>query len=204
MFSVVSGSLLAIERDHVIVNVNGLGLEVQVTETYASEVTQGEVVILHTVFQKRQDEMSLTGFASRDELELFILVMETPGVGAKMARSALGVLGYDGLIDAIRRGNEPALRKIPGIGPRAAAMLLVTLRPKLGDSDAPNDETQHAEPSIGASASERGEALAALQGLGWKKRDAVSAIETAVTAVPPPVSVEGLIRAALATLQPRR
>lgn len=204
MISVVSGTILSVEAEGAVVDVNGLGLFVSLVSSHAVTLSAGDAVVLHTLFTKHQDDITLSGFPRREDLELFALLTDTPGVGAKTARAALATLGYDGLVDAIRRGNEPALRKVPGIGPRAAAMLLATLRPKLGaDENSPVDEPANTHQRR-TTASTAGEAIAALQALGWNKRDAIRAVEQASTVTGEAATVEALIRSALASLGPRR
>ncbi|XVU23569.1 Holliday junction branch migration protein RuvA [Actinoplanes sp. CA-054009] len=206
VISVVAGDVRSVERDRAVVDVGGLGLEVVLVGPFAATLCAGDRVVLHTLVVRRPDGMTLSGFASRDELDLFVMVMETPGVGATTARAALGMLGHEGLVEAIRRGHEPTLRKIPGVGARAAAMLLVTLRPRLGavvDAGTQSGGGERRPPNKRA-APGHGDAIAALQSLGWKKRDAVRAVEEASSATSESAGVQGLIRAALAVLGPKR
>ncbi|MFE1665754.1 Holliday junction branch migration protein RuvA [Microbacterium sp. P02] len=199
MISALAGTVLVVDRDRAVIDVGGIGLEVFLVESHASTLVVGERALLHTVFTKRADDMHLSGFASRDELDLFEMLTATPGVGAKTARAALATLGHDGLVDAIRRGNEPTLRKVPGVGARAASMILVTMRPKLGALNASEDEdVDHATVS-----SRQGEAVVALQSLGWNKRDADRAVSEAVATSAPDGTVQSLIRAAMTTLSRR-
>ncbi|MFG6445583.1 Holliday junction branch migration protein RuvA [Microbacterium sp. P07] len=200
MISIVSGAVLVVERDGAVIDVNGLGLYVGLLSSYAATLSPGDRVLVHTIFSRRQDGVSLSGFTSREELELFSLMTETPGVGAPTARAALAMLGHDGFVDAIRRGNEPMLRKVPGIGPRVAALLLLTLRPRLGVASGEDSPPTAARRGGGA----EGKATAALQAIGWNKRDAAEAVEALGSTSPEIVTVEGLIRAALAALGPRR
>ncbi|KAA9106539.1 Holliday junction branch migration protein RuvA [Microbacterium rhizomatis] len=196
MISVVAGKVVVVHRDRVVVDVGGVGLEVSVAGGFAEATLAGDEVCLFTTLTVRQEDLTIYGFAIREELELFELMTSVPGVGAKIARSALSSLGYNGLVDAIRQGNEPVLRKVPGVGPRAAAMILLSLRPRLGAA-------ADAAPADGSgAASHVGEAVTALQGLGWNKRDAMTAVEHAAQDARAAGSVASLIKAALALLGP--
>ena len=121
----------------VVVDVGGVGYQVALTPQAVSDLPPvGEEVVVHTHLHVREDEMSLYGFLSSAERDLFRILITTSGVGPKVAMSLLSTLRPDQLRRAIVTEDAGALATAPGVGKRSAQRLILELRPKLADSEA--------------------------------------------------------------------
>ena len=121
----------------VVVDVGGVGYQVALTPQAVSDLPPvGEEVVVHTHLHVREDEMSLYGFLSSAERDLFRILITTSGVGPKVAMSLLSTLRPDQLRRAIATEDAGALATAPGVGKRSAQRLILELRPKLADSEA--------------------------------------------------------------------
>ena len=149
----------------------GLGFKVSVPEPTQARFRLDEEAALHTYLQVREDDLSLYGFESEDELSLFEMLLSVSGVGPKVALSALSTLAPDALRLAI--GNkEPALiARVPGIGKRTAEKIVLDLKDKVG---APTSQLE----SLAQSMDMDGEVIEALVSLGYSVVEAQRAVQT--------------------------
>jgi Holliday junction DNA helicase RuvA len=146
-----------------------LGYDVQVpSSTLAKLPPVGSRTRLHTRMVVRDDAMTLFGFASADERELFDLLVTVNGVGPKVALSFLSVLAPDALRRAVRAGDLDALTLVPGVGKKVAQRVVLDLKDKLGGEvvvlEGPLADVREALVSLGLSPQEASDALAALDG----------------------------------------
>lgn len=136
MIARLRGTLVAI-APMVVIDVGGVGYQVTMTpEAVADLPTIGEEVVVHTHLHVREDEMSLFGFPSASERDLFRILISTSGVGPKVAMALLATLRPDQLRRAILSEDAGALTNAPGVGKRSAQRLILELRPKLTDAEA--------------------------------------------------------------------
>lgn len=199
MISSLRGTVLAVTTgiagvQNAIVEVAGIGYSVAVTSQHALALRVGSEALLHTALIVREDELSLYGFASRDELEVFDLLRGVTGVGPKSALGVLAAMPPGRIASAVGAEDDAAFRKVSGIGPKTAKLIIVSLSGKLTGYAA--SDAAPARPS-GA----RVEALAALTSLGFPERRAEEAIDD-VLADSPEATVQSLVRLALAGLGP--
>jgi Holliday junction DNA helicase RuvA len=189
MIATIEGYLSAIEEKAVIIQVGGLGFRVYVPATLLSHCGPlGGVMSLHTHLHVREDELTLYGCATEDELRLFELLLTVSGVGPRVALSLLSQLGNDALRAAIAGEQAEVLSRVPGIGTKTAKKIILELKDKVpfGGELVP----AHAEW-----VDEDAEVLAALTGLGYSIVEA----QTALQHVPATVrGTEERLRAALA------
>lgn len=137
MIGRLRGTLVSVVAGGVVIDVGGVGYEVAVTpDTVAHLPTVGEEVVVHTHLQVREDDMSLYGFESLSDRDLFRVVITASGVGPKVAMALLATLGTDRLRRAILNEDVTALSTAPGVGKRSAQKLILELRPKLADAEA--------------------------------------------------------------------
>jgi len=176
------------------IEVGGIGYTVAVTAQHALELRVGAEALVHTALIVREDELSLYGFASRDELEVFELLRGVTGVGPKSALGVLAAMGPDEVALAVEREDDGAFRKVSGIGPKTAKLIVVSLLGKLAAF------TAAARPAPRPSGA-RAEALAALTSLGFPERRAEEALDEALAEVPD-ANVSALVRLALSALGP--
>ena len=161
--------ILAEKRDdHVVVMVGGLGLLAYVPgSTLSRRPAVGEEVQLHTYLHVREESLSLYGFATREEQRLFEMLLGVAGVGPKAALAFLSALSPSELAGAIATENVDVLTRVPGIGKKLAARLVLELKGKL---------EAYAGEALPAPAARSDEVLAALVGLGYSAAEAAEAL----------------------------
>ena len=170
MIASLKGTIQALGTDWAIVNVNGIGFQVFMpTSTLSTLGTAGEEVELHTHLHLREDNATLYGFSSAEELGLFQTLIGVSGLGPKLALSMLSAMSVEKLTMAIASGSADLLAEIPGIGKKMAERLIVELKGKIaaGWIGAPAQLTE-----------ENADVLAALTSLGYSVREATRAVAT--------------------------
>ena len=133
MIASLQGIIDAISKDSMIVNVNGIGFKLSVPTSVLSELgAVGREVKLYTHMHVREDDLSLYGFSSVDELRLFETLISVSGLGPKTAMGMLSAMSADQLAMAIASGSVEMLTTIPGIGKKTADRLILELKDKVG------------------------------------------------------------------------
>lgn len=193
MINSVRGEVLEIGLDHVVIDVGGLGYAVQATPNTLAVLRRGEQARLATTLVVREDSMTLFGFTSADERELFLLLQTVSGIGPRIALATIAVLDPDTLRRALVDGDLTALTRVPGIGRKGAERLVLELRDKV---DAPG-AAPPAPP--GAAGGPTDEVVEALVGLGFTAKAAEQAVAT-VLAEQAGADASTLLRAALSRL----
>lgn len=203
MIASVSGRVLHVGLDRVVVEVGGIGLLVHTTPGTASAHRLGEEASLATTLVVREDSLTLFGFASADERGLFETVQTVSGVGPRLALAMLAVLSPDDIRLAVAGGDVATLTKVPGIGKKGAERLVLELRDKIGG--APTGAAPAAPSTSPASPAWRDQVRDALVGLGWSAKQAESGIDTVLKSGQVPSGAHGpdvpaLLKAALREL----
>lgn len=198
MIASVSGEVIDIALDHVVVECAGVGYRVLATPPTLATLRRGERTRLMTAMIVREDSMTLYGFIDTDARELFGVLQTVTGVGPRLAMATLAVLEPDRLRRALADSDTKALTSVPGIGKRVAERLVVELRDKVG---APAGEPGAALP--GTAAGIGAQVAEALVGLGFADAAAQKAV-TEVLAAQPEADSQTALRAALSALGPRR
>ncbi len=199
MIAQLTGQVAALEAGACVIDVNGVGYLVQAsTRTLAALPSPPGVarVLVETVV--REDAIQLFGFAEAAERDWFRLLTTVQGVGARVALAILSALSPRDLVSAIAAGDQASLTRTPGVGPKLAVRLLTELRSKAGAMP-----TGPALPA-GAAPAPRGVAadvLSALGNLGYRRAEALPAVERALAAAADgDASLDALLRAALREL----
>ena len=194
MISFIRGLVADTTENAVILENNGIGYEIFMTGSSIEQVSRidGEVKI-HTYFQVREDAMQLYGFLSKDDLEMFRLLLNVNGIGPKAALGVLAGLTADELRFAVLSDDIKTISKAPGIGKKTAQKLILELKDKLKLEDAFEKKLSGFLIHDG-----RQEAAEALIALGYSSTDAMKAVRK-VTDVSPD-DVEALLKAALKQL----
>ncbi|MCM8596291.1 Holliday junction branch migration protein RuvA [Accumulibacter sp.] len=188
MIGRISGILLEKNPPQVVVDVQGVGYELDVPmSTFYNLPGTGEKLTLLTHFAVREDGHFLYGFLSEDERFAFRQLLKISGVGPRLALSVLSGLSVGDLAEVVARQEVGRLTRIPGIGARTAERLLLELKGKLGDA---------LPASSPAAASSRSDILNALLALGYNDREAGAALKQ----LPPDVTTSDGIRQALKLL----
>jgi Holliday junction DNA helicase RuvA len=169
MISFVEGEVVERSADRIVVNVGGVGYDLQVPTSVVGKLpSAGKVVRVHTRMVVRDDAMLLYGFSSPEERVLFDLLTGVSGVGPKVALSFLSALSPSALRRAVAANDADALTVVPGVGKKVAQRVVLDLRDKLGGEDVsvaegPLAETREALVALGLSPSEASEALAGVE-----------------------------------------
>ena len=200
MISSVRGTVLAVQGSTAVVEVGGVGLAVQVTPNHGLTLRVGHEATLRTTLIVREDDLSLYGFADADELAVFDLLRSVTGVGPRSAMGVLAVLDPNEIARAIAAEDDAAFRKVSGIGPKTAKLIVVSLAGKLAVVP------QSHVASRPATAPVRDSVLLALIGLGWPERTAIVAVDEALLVATDleRETMPSLLRLALAHLGPQQ
>ncbi|WP_431806092.1 Holliday junction branch migration protein RuvA [Microbacterium paraoxydans] len=198
MISSLHGTVLHTTPDQVVVDVGGVGFAVAVPADVAHTAVVGEKLRLHTSLIVREDALSLFGFADRAELEIFTLLLSVTGVGPKSALGVLSHLTTDQIAEAVTAEDDAPFRRVSGIGPKTAKLIVVQLAGKVHAVAAPT------APQASGGSDIVSQVAAALVGLGWSEKVAAeAATETAAAATEAErTSVASLLRRTLALLGP--
>ena len=200
MISTVRGTVLALTGSGAIIEVGGVGLAVALTPTHSLSLRVGGEAFVHTALIVREDELSLYGFTSRDELELFDLLRGVSGVGPRSALGVLATLSPDEVARAVAAEDDAPFRKVSGIGPKTAKLITVSLAGKLAPPAGAT--TASASPVAGAVDAS---VITALVGLGWPERVAAQAVsEVVAESGDENGNAQALLRLALSRLGPQR
>nr|WP_243757763.1 Holliday junction branch migration protein RuvA [Allobranchiibius sp. GilTou38] len=197
------GSVLATGLGTLVVEVGGVGLSVLATPSTAASVRVGETATLATTLVVREDSLTLFGFATTSERDLFELVQTVSGVGPRLALAMLAIHAPEVLRAAIAGGDLATLVKVPGIGKKGAERIVLELKDKVGPVSAAAGLEDAAQQASSIVDGEHGQVVEALVGLGWSTKQAQDAVERVVDAARGDghvSDVSGLLRAALREL----
>jgi Holliday junction DNA helicase RuvA len=200
MISSLRGQVLALDADSVVIDVGGVGFAVAVTPQVAREFSVGDEIVLHTSLIVREDSLSLFGFREREELQVFTQLLGVSGVGPKSALGVLASLTVDQIAEAVTGEDDAPFRRVSGIGPKTAKLIVVQLAGKLQPTGRPS-AAAGGRASTGSLA---GQVAAALIALGWSERVATETATEVVAGADAAASVPGLLKLALAQLGPAR
>lgn len=180
MISYIRGELVAVEKEKVIIDVGGVGYGIFVPESAMGLLPQmGNEVKLYTYLNVREDAMQLFGFLTRDDLEIFKLLMGVSGIGPKGGLSILSKLTADDLRFAIMSGDSKAISAAPGIGKKTAEKVIIELKDKLDIEQIlnPSDSETKSAIKMDSSANEvQSEAVQALLALGYGSTESLKAV----------------------------
>ena len=178
MIAHLSGTVAAVGLDGAVIEVGGVGLRVQCTPDTLAHLKPGEQARVATSLVVREDSLTLFGFGTDDERNVFELLQTASGIGPRIALAMLAVHSPDALRRAVAAEDIKALTMVPGIGTKGAQRIVLEMKDRLG---APNDTAalNGAAPARRGAASWRDQVTTGLVNLGWSARDA----EAAVTAV---------------------
>lgn len=193
MISSVRGTVLHVAGSSAVIEVGGVGMTVALTPEHALSLRIGSEAFVYTALIVREDELSLFGFAGREQLELFDLLRSVSGVGPKSAIGVLAQLSPDEVAQAVVDEDDAPFRRVSGIGPKTAKLITVSLAGKL---TAPSGERASATVAPDA------DVVAALVGLGWPERAATTAVTELLQELgdSAPAEIPALLRLALARL----
>jgi Holliday junction DNA helicase RuvA len=193
MIANLKGKIEAIGEDYFIVGVGGIGFKVYVpTSVLENSGGRGRQVELFTHLHVRENDLTLYGCSSEDELALFELLLGVSGVGPRVALAMLSTMSPDSLRLAIAQGNAMALTRVPGIGPKTAKKIVFHLKDKIAVEVGPEVVPFLTEADA--------EVIAALTSLGYSVVEAQAALQSLPAEE---MEIEERVRLALGYFAPR-
>ena len=200
MISSLRGTVLSASGGTAVIEVGGVGFAVQLTPDHVLSLRIGDEAFVHTSMVVREDSLQLFGFVDREQLDVFELLTGVTGVGPKSAIGVLSVLSPDQIADAVAADDDAPFRKVSGIGPKTAKLIVVSLTGKLVATRraAPAAKSTRAPSSVSDSV------LIALVGLGWPEKVAAEALADVVAETDEALrdTVPALLRLTLSRLGP--
>lgn len=191
MIATLRGEISQIEDNAIILEVGGVGLRVFVPATLRTKLKAGETAFLFTHLVVREDALTLYGFESQADRELFTILLGVDGVGPKVALSVLSTMTIDAVQRAVFADEAELLSRVPGVGKKTAQKMALHLKDKLKPTDA--------LARVAAMSDKDSEVLAALTALGYSVVEAQAAIQS--IAKDAPDDVEERLRLALQYFQ---
>ena len=180
MYAYLNGIIKDIESNYIVLDINGIGYLIYVANPYYYQIENSYKVYTYTHI--REDEFSLYGFKSKEELDLFLKLISVKGLGPKMALPILATGSIEGIMDAIDRENILYLKKFPKIGDKVARKIILDLKGKLAKTVTNNNVNE--------------ELTEALLALGYKNND----IKKVVASIDSNLTIENQIKEALKLL----
>lgn len=201
MFAYIKGSLEVKTNGYIVIDVNGIGYKIFMSETAINKLGAiGEIIKIHTYVRVREDDISIYGFNTNEELRMFELLLSISGIGAKSALVILSNVSVSSFALAIINNDINLLKKLPGIGPKTAQRVILELKDKLKKENeiVANENTDISDTINTAIMDDEkiAEATAALKVLGYTGKE----IEKALEKVDANLSVEDIIRKGLLNL----
>lgn len=157
MYEYIKGKIVDIESSYVVLENNDVGYLVYTANPYSFELNKNATIYLYQYV--REDEISLYGFKSKEEKNMFLKLIEVKGLGCKMALPMIANGAVDGIISAIENENINYLKKFPKIGDKVARQIILDLKGKLVSSETTKETTNNDE------------LMEALKSLGYKPAD---------------------------------
>lgn len=198
MIASLRGTVAHASSDGLVLDVAGVGYSVAVTPDVSRVAHLGDEILLHTHMIVREDALSLVGFRTREELAVFAALIAVSGVGPKSALGVLAELSIDQIAQAVADEADGPFRKVSGIGPKTAKLIVVQLAGKLAPPTASTTGSTAASTDLVAQLAQ------ALVGLGWSERVAAETAAVVIADAPGERTVAALLRRALAALGPAR
>ena len=175
MIAHLNGTVAGVGLDGAVIEVGGVGLRVQCTPDTLATLKPGEPGRVATSLVVREDSLTLFGFATDDERNVFELLQTASGVGPRLALAMLAVHSPDALRRAVTAEDVKALTMVPGIGTKGAQRVILELKDRLGTPSDPDARTG-VVPARRAAPSWRDQVMTGLVNLGWSVREAEAAV----------------------------
>ena len=204
MLAYIKGELVQKQIGYVVIDVGGLGYKIFMSESSIEEIGNiGEQVKVHTYYKVSEDDISIFGFNTQEELRMFELLISVSGIGAKTAIAMLGCIEPSQFAIAVISNDIDTLKKIPGVGPKSAQRIVLELKDKLKKEQQISEltnvslEQKSKVKKIIVADNKQSEAIDALQVLGYVRKDIEKVLEQIDTK---DLSIEEIIKKALREL----
>ncbi|MGM7667449.1 Holliday junction branch migration protein RuvA [Microbacterium sp. A93] len=176
MISSLTGTVESVGLNHAVITVSGFGMRFSATPQTLAGLRRGESGRVSTSMVVREDSMTLFGFATEDEREVFDVLLGVSGVGPRLALAVLAVYEPEAVRVAASTGDDKAFTKVPGIGPKGARRIVLELTDKLVPTGAPVAAGADGGVSSAVGQPWMEQVLEALTSLGWTEKDAEKAV----------------------------
>ena len=177
MYAYIKGELAEKNIDSIVVEAAGVGYLIYIPTQYFDMLPdEGEDVKIYTYLCVREDAMILYGFLSKDDLEIFKLLITVSGIGPKGGLAILSTLSADDLRFAILSGDSKAISKAPGIGAKTAQRVILDLKDKLEDAFEKKLENQTSGAVSSMNSTVKNDAVMALNALGYSSTESLKAV----------------------------
>lgn len=198
MIAFLRGTLALKSAERIIIDVHEIGYEVEISsQTYQQLPAEGKDLKLLIYHHFTDNNQRLFGFYTKDEKQLFELLITVKGVGPKLGLTILSGLPANQIIEAILQSDKSALTNITGIGKKTAQRMILELTDKMKEVAS---YSMNGKDGSAISGSMKEEAVSALQSLGIKKQDAQKAVQAAGSSISGDANVEQLVKKALSRL----
>lgn len=194
MIDQISGKIISINENYVVLAVGGFGIKVNISAAFASKLVNEDLITLVTYLNVREDALDLYGFKNESERNLFLMLISISGIGPKLAVSILSWVEIEELKSNILSGDIKSLTSIPGVGAKTAKRIIIELKDKLSKT---TTTELGFEDNFGSKISK--DVLSALVGLGYSESIAIDAIKR-MNPANSDKSIESLIKEALKIL----
>lgn len=199
MYAFIKGSLEVKTTGYIVIETNGVGYKIFMSESAIEKLSEiGSIVKVHTYVKVREDDISIYGFNTNEELRMFELLLSVSGIGAKSAITILSNISPSSFALAVITNDVNTLKKLPGVGPKSAQRVILELKDKIKTEEAVSKENVTVEIKKAIKEDDKvQEAISALQVLGYSRKEIEMAMEKLDTTL---LSVEDIIRQGLNNL----
>jgi len=199
MFAYIKGSLEVKTTGYVVIEANGIGYKIFMSETAIEKLGEiGSITKVHTYVRVREDDVSIYGFNTNEELRMFELLLSVSGIGAKSAITILSNISPSSFALAVITNDIATLKKLPGIGVKSAQRVILELKDKIKTQEAVSKNEPSVEIKMAIQDDDKvSEAISALQVLGYSRKEIEVAMEKIDTST---LSIEDIIRKGLNNL----
>jgi len=190
MIAYIKGTVDYISDQTVVIENQGIGYVISASSATLSRLPRNETVQIYTYMQVKEDGMSLFGFLSQEELQLFRLLVSVSGIGPKVGMAILGIMSPAQIMAAIVNQDAAAFSKVPGVGKKTAQRITLELQDKI-------KATNQDEGTVTLASSEKQDAIEALLSLGYGRSESMKAVLAVATE---DIAADQIIRLALKNL----
>ena len=194
MIDQISGKIISINDNYVVLEVGGLGIKVNISANFASKLVNEDLITLVTYLNVREDALDLYGFKNDSERNLFLMLISISGIGPKLAVSIFSGVELEELKSNILSGDIKSLTSIPGVGAKTAKRIIIELKDKLSKT---TTTELGFEDDYSSNISK--DVLSALVGLGYSESMATEVIKR-INPAKSDKSIESLIKESLKIL----
>ena len=178
MFAYLKGSLEVKTKGYIVIDVGGVGYKVFMSETAIEKLGEvGETVKVHTYLRVREDDMSIYGFNTNEELRMFELLLSVSGIGAKSAITILSNITPYSFAIAVITDDVNKIKSLPGIGPKSAQRIILELKYKINKEEATQEIEDEKVIKQAEDKEKVSEAISALQVLGYSRKEIENALK---------------------------